>query len=73
MLSKLQVKQARPAELERESALLRKSPFSQSHSGDTKFEKNLTSPADPLLFDGSQKANDLASKKIKEIKELVGF
>ena len=28
---------------------------------------------DKILFEGSQKANDLASKKIKEIKELVGF
>ena len=28
---------------------------------------------DQILFEGSQKANDLASKKIKEIKELVGF
>ena len=28
---------------------------------------------DQTLFEGSQKANDLASKKIKEIKELVGF
>jgi tryptophanyl-tRNA synthetase len=28
---------------------------------------------DQILFEGSQKANNLASKKIKQIKELVGF
>ena len=28
---------------------------------------------DEILFKGSEKANEIALKKIKEIKELVGF
>ena len=28
---------------------------------------------DKILLEGSEKANKIASKKIKEIKELVGF
>ena len=28
---------------------------------------------DSILFDGSQKADKIASKKIKEIKQLIGF
>ena len=28
---------------------------------------------DNILFEGSQKADTIASKKIKEIKKLVGF
>ncbi len=28
---------------------------------------------DSILFDGSQKADRIASKKIKEIKQLIGF
>ena len=28
---------------------------------------------DQILFEGSKRANNIASKKIKEIKEIVGF
>ena len=42
-------------------------------SGEIKKLLNEKDYLDKILLEGSKKANDIASKKIKKIKEIVGF